>query len=116
MLRLDKIFQMDRCESSLSREGEEIQEVSLITPVLISLDMFKKEGGSFKSLRDLEMIITQIFIVGDILRPDPGRFQELYRVRQFSIKAEVTRVLKITVVILLSFAGSMAILRKMLII
>jgi hypothetical protein len=48
------------------------------------------------------MFIAHGFIVADILGPDPGRFQQLHRVHQFSIKAKISRILKITVLLLLS--------------
>ena len=79
MLWLDEIFEMDRGKGPLSRKGEEIQEISVVTPILIGPDMFEKERGPFESLRNFEMVITDLFVMGDVFRPDPGRFEELHR-------------------------------------
>jgi hypothetical protein len=109
MLGLDKIFQMDRGESPLSGKGEEVQEVSVIPAIFIDPDIFKEKRSSLKTLCDFETLIADGFVVLDILRPDPGRLQEFHRVGQFSVKAEISRILKITVLLFLSLPRGMAI-------
>jgi hypothetical protein len=116
MFGFDEIFEMEGSESSLSREGEEIQDVSIVTAVLIGPHMLEKEGGPFETLCDFEMLVTDLFIMGDIFRPYPGRFQELYRVGQFAIKAEIAGILEIAVIFFLSLPGGMAIMIDMLVI
>jgi hypothetical protein len=54
--------------------------------------------------------------VADILRPDPGGFQELHGVHQFSVEAKVSWILKITIPIFLSLSRGMAIVIDMFII
>jgi hypothetical protein len=78
--------------------------------------MLEKERGLLESLSDFEMLITDRFIMGNILWPYPGRFQKLYRVSQLPVKAEVTRILEITVVIFFSLPGGVAIMINMFVI
>jgi hypothetical protein len=78
--------------------------------------MLEKERGLLKSLRDLEMLIADRFVMGNILWPYPGGFQELHRVGQFPVEAEVTRVLEITVVLFFSLPGGVAIMIDVLVI
>jgi hypothetical protein len=71
---LDKIFHMDRGESPFSGKREKVQNISVIAAVFIDPDVFKEKGGSFKSLRDFEMLVSDGLIVMDIFRPYPWRF------------------------------------------
>ena len=113
MLGLDEIFEVNRGEGPFPRKGKEVQEIPIIAPVFISPDMFEEERGPLKSLSDFEMIITDRFIMRDILWPDPGGFQEFHRVRQFSVEAEVAGILEIAVLILFSLPRGMAIMIDM---
>ncbi len=113
MFRLDEVLQMDGGKCPLPRKGEKVQEIPLIAPVLIGLHMFYEERGSFKSLRDLKMVVTEALIVTEIFRPDPRGFEKFHRVHQFSVKAEVTWILEIAVLILLSAPRGMAIVVDM---
>jgi hypothetical protein len=116
MLWLDKIFQVDGGEGPFSRQGKQVQKISVVTAVLISSHMLEKERGLLKSLRDFEMLIPDRFIMGNILWPYPGRFQKLCRVSQLPVKAEVTGILEITVVLFFSLPGGMAIMIDMFVI
>jgi hypothetical protein len=116
MLRFDEIFEVNRRERPFPGQGEEIKEVSIVTTVLIGPYMLEEKRGPLESLCDFEMLITDVFIMGNIFRPYPWGFQELYRIGQFSVKAEVTRILKITVVLFFSFPGGMAIMINMFVI
>src|SRR4030042_4543249 len=78
--------------------------------------MFEKKRGAFKTLCDFEMIVAQILIVANIFRPNPGRVQKLHRVHQFSVKAEITRILKVAILILFSFSRGMTVMVDVLII
>jgi hypothetical protein len=78
--------------------------------------MLEKERGLLKSLGDFEMLVADRFIMGDILWSYPGRFQKLYRVGQFPVKAEVTRILEITVILFLSLPGGVTIMIDMFVI
>jgi len=109
MLGLDKIFQMDRGKSPLSGKGEEVQEVSIVPAVFIDPDIFEEKRRPLETLRDFETLVTDGFIVTDILRPDPRGFQQLHRIGQLSVEAKVSRILKITVLLFLSLSGGMAI-------
>jgi hypothetical protein len=104
MLGLDKIFQMDRGERPFSGKGEKVQEVSTIPAVFVDPDIFEKKGSPLKALRDFEALIADRFVVTDIFGPDPGRFQQLHGIDQFSVKAKVSRILKITVLLFLSLS------------
>jgi hypothetical protein len=110
MLGLDEIVQVNRREGPFSGKGEKIQKVSVIMAILISHDMLEEKRGALKALCNFEMIITQFFIMSNILGPDPGGFQQLHRVHQFSIKAEISRILKITVLHLFSLPGGVAVM------
>jgi hypothetical protein len=110
MFRLDKIFKMNRGKGPLPGKGEKVQKVSIIAAIFIGHDIFKKKGSAFKTLCDFEAIVTYCLIVRGILWSDPGRFQELHRIHQFSVKAEITWILKITILIFFSFPRGMAIM------
>jgi hypothetical protein len=75
--------------------------------------VFQKERGSFKSFCDFKMIVTQILVVRNIFWSDPRGFEKFHRVHQFSVKAEVTWILEIAVLILLSAPRGMAIVVDM---
>jgi len=113
MLGFDKIFEMQGSEGPLPGEGEEIEKVSLVALGFISPDMFQEKRGPLKTLNDFEMVIPDRFVRRDIFRPDPWRFQELHRVRQFSIEAKVAGILEITIIILLVLSRGMAIMVHM---
>jgi hypothetical protein len=74
MFWLDEVFQMDRGKGSFSRKGEEVKEISIITPVLVGPHVLEEKGSLLESLRDLETVVAEILIMGDVLRPDPRRF------------------------------------------
>jgi len=116
MLWFDEIFEVNRCEGPFPWQGKEVQEISVVTAVLISFHMLEKERGLLESLRDFEMLVPDPFIMGNIFWPYPGRFQKLYRVGQFPVKAEVTWILEITVVLFFSLPGGVAIMIDMFVI
>jgi hypothetical protein len=116
MLWFDEIFEVNRGKGPFPWQGKEVQEISVVTAVLISFHMLEKERGLLESLRDFEMLITDGFVMGNIFWTYPGRFQKLYGVGQFPVKAEVTRILEITVVIFFSLPGGMAIMIDMFVI
>ncbi len=103
MFRLDEVFEMDRCKGALSRKRKKIEEISVITPALVCLHVFEEKGCALEPLGDFEMVITDILVMGKVLGPDPGRLEEFDGFRQFAVKAEVTRVLEVTVRLLLAF-------------
>jgi hypothetical protein len=91
---------MQGSEGPLPGKSEEIEKVSLIAPVFVGSHMFEEQRGSFEALDDFEMVIPHIFVRRNIFRSDPWGFQKLDGVRQFSIEAEVTGILEITVFLL----------------
>ncbi len=101
VFRLNEVFQMERGEGPFPWKGEKIEEVSIVTAILIGLDVLKKERGPFESLRDFEMVVAQLFIVTEVFRPDPRRFEKLHRIHQFSVEAEIARILEVAVLPLL---------------
>jgi hypothetical protein len=116
VLWFDEIFKVNRREGPFPGQGKEIQKVSIVTAVLIGFHMLEKERGPLETLRNFEMLVSDRFIMGNILWPYPGRFQKLYRVGQFPVKAEVTRILEITVVLFFSLPGGVAIMIDMFVI
>ena len=80
------------------------EEVFVIPAVFVDPDIFKEKRGPLKTLCDLETLIAYGFIVADILGPDPGRFQKLHRICQFSIKAKISRILETAVLLFFSLS------------
>jgi hypothetical protein len=107
---------MDWSESPSSREREKIQDISVIAPVFIDPDVFKEKRSSFKSLRDFEMLVSDGLIVMDILGPYPWRFQKLYRVRQFSVKAEISWILEVACLVFFAAPRGMAVVIDMFVV
>jgi hypothetical protein len=103
MFRLDEVFEMEWRKGALSRKGKKVEDVPIVTPIFIGLDVFEKKGRSLEPLCDLEMIIADRFVMGEVLGADPGGFEEFHRVCQFSVEAEVTRILEVAVGLLLPF-------------
>jgi hypothetical protein len=85
-------------------------------PIFIGLHMLKEERSTFKTLCDLEMIVADILIVGSILGPDPRRFKEFHRFHQFSIKAKVTGILEIAIILFLPLPRGMPVVINMFVI
>jgi hypothetical protein len=102
VLWFDEIFEVNRGEGTFPWQGKKVQEVSIIAAVLISFHMLEEERGPLESLGDFKMLVPDRFIMGNVFRPYPGRFQKFHRDSQFPVKAEVTRILEITVVIFFS--------------
>ena len=80
-----------------------------MTAILIGLDVLKKERGPFESLRDFEMVVAQLFIVTEVFRPDPRRFEKLHGIHQFSVEAEIARILEVAVLLFFSRPRSVTI-------
>jgi hypothetical protein len=99
---LDKVFKVNRGKCPFSRKGEKVKEISIVTAIFISLNMFEKEWGLLKTFCDFKMVVAQILIVRDVFWSDPRRLEKLHRIRQLSIKAEISWVLEIAIFFLLS--------------
>jgi hypothetical protein len=110
VLRLDEILEMKRGKGPLSRKGKKVEDIPVKTPVFIGLDVFEEKRRPFEALRDFEMVITDIFVMGKVLGPYPWGFEELHRFRQFPIEAEVAGILEITVGFLLTLPRGMAVM------
>ena len=110
VLRLDEIFEMKRRKCAFSRKSEKVEDIAIKAPVFISLDVLQEKGSSLEALRDFEMIIADILVMGKVLGPYPGGFEELHRFRQLPVEAEVAGILEIAVGFLLALPRGMAVM------